>query len=168
MQRIYQKSRGRKKEKARRREPGQRKGISWMRSLAMIVVSVMVMVPISAMASCPRVFQITTAALRLAAVFTVLAFRIVQLLLRIADSLLAFPVVIAVKRSRGNGPAQERQNDKGRNECSCFFEHASSSGLHRHSTLDALRQAWHRESQDRASPPLVPDSFGSDECGIAV
>jgi hypothetical protein len=97
-----------------------------MRSLAVIVVPIMV--PVSAVASCPRIFQITAAALRLAAMFTVLAFRIMQLLLRIADSLLAFSVIIAVKRSCGNGPAQERQNDKGRNECSGFLEHASSSG----------------------------------------
>jgi hypothetical protein len=114
-----------------------------MRSLAVIVVPIMVavMIPVSVMASCPRIFQITAAALRLAAVFTVLAFRIMQLLLRAADSLLAFSIVIAVKRSRGNGPAQERQNDKSRNECFGFFEHASSSVCMDILLLNASRQA---------------------------
>jgi hypothetical protein len=68
-----------------------------------------VVVPIAAMAFSPRVFQVTAAALRLSAVFPVLAFRIVQLILRITDLLFAFSViiVITVHRPHGNGPAQE-------------------------------------------------------------
>ena len=71
------------------------------------MVAVMVMVAVAVVAPCPRIFQITTPALRLAAVFTMLALRIMQLLLRIAESLFALSVVIAIKRPRGNYPAQE-------------------------------------------------------------
>jgi len=65
-----------------------------------------IVVPV-AMAPCPHVFQVTTAALRLAAVFTMLALRIVQFPLRIADSLLALSVIIAIKRPRGDRRAQD-------------------------------------------------------------
>jgi hypothetical protein len=65
----------------------------------MVVVSI-------AVAPCPHVFQITTAVLGLAAVLTVLAFRIVQLALCIADLLLA-PSIIAVERLCRNHSAQE-------------------------------------------------------------
>jgi hypothetical protein len=140
MQRIYQTRDCGKEKRPDGGSLAREKGVSLMRSLAVIVVPIMVVVPVSAMASCPRIFQITAAALRLATMFTVLAFRIMQLLLRIADSLLAFSIVIAVKRSRGNSPAQERQNDKCRNECSGFFEHASSSGCINILRLDALPQ----------------------------
>jgi hypothetical protein len=77
--------------------------------LAAIMVVIVIVVPI-AMATCPRVFQVATAALRLAAVFTMLAFRIVQLALGIADLLYALSVVvmIAVKRPCWNRSAQER------------------------------------------------------------
>jgi hypothetical protein len=142
-----------------------------MKSLAVIVVPIMVavMIPVSVMASCPRVFQITTAALCLAAMFTVLAFRIMQLLLRVADSLLAFSIVIAVKRSRGNGPAQERQNDKGRNKCSGFFEHASSSGCINILRLDALRRYGNGNMQNlRLSCHSSPSHPAAKECRIAV
>jgi hypothetical protein len=89
---------------------------------------IVIVVPI-VVATCPRIFQVTTAALRLAAVFTVLAFRIVQFVFRIADLLFApsVVIVIAVHRSRGNGPAQKRQNYKRRNNCLGSFQHASSS-----------------------------------------
>jgi len=91
----------------------------------MIVVMIVITVP--AMAPRPHVFQITAAALRLAAVFPVLAFRIVQLALRIANLLFAPSVVVTVYRPRGNRSAQERQNNKRGNECLGFLEHASSS-----------------------------------------
>jgi hypothetical protein len=72
----------------------------------MVVIMIVVVVPI-AVAACSRIFQVATAALCLAAVFTVLALRIMQLPLRIAESLFALSVVIAIKRPRGNYPAQE-------------------------------------------------------------
>jgi hypothetical protein len=72
----------------------------------MVVIAVMVVVPIT-VAPCPRVFQVATAVFCLAAVFTMLALGIMQLVLRIADSFFALSVVIAVKRPRGNCPAQE-------------------------------------------------------------
>jgi len=65
-----------------------------------------IVVPV-AMAPCPHVFQVTTAALRLAAVFTMLALRIVQFPLRIADLLLAPSVIIVINRPRGDRPAHE-------------------------------------------------------------
>jgi hypothetical protein len=74
--------------------------------MIVVVIVVVIVVPIP-VAACPRVFQIATAALRLAAVFTVLALRIMQLLLRIAEPLFALSVVIAIQRPRGNYPAQE-------------------------------------------------------------
>lgn len=67
---------------------------------------IVVMVPIT-MAPFTRFFQIVAAGLRLAAVLTVLALGIVQLALRIADSLFALSIVIGIKRSRGNHSAQE-------------------------------------------------------------
>jgi hypothetical protein len=102
--------------------------LSPWRSLAAVVIMVTIVVPI-AVAPRPHVFQITTAALRLAAVFTMLAFRIMQSALGIANLLLAPSViiVIAVHRPRGNGSAQERQNHKRGNQCLGFLEHASSS-----------------------------------------
>src|SRR5579864_9547134 len=87
---------------------------------------IVIVVPI-AVAPRPHVFQITTAALRLAAVFTVLALRVVQLALCIAYLLFAPSVVVTVYRPRGNRSAQERQNHKRGNECLGFLEHASSS-----------------------------------------
>jgi hypothetical protein len=70
------------------------------------MVVIVVVVPIT-VASSPRIFQITTAALRLAAMLPMFAFRIMQLLLRTADSFFAFSVIIAIKRPHGNRPAQE-------------------------------------------------------------
>jgi hypothetical protein len=92
--------------------------------MVMIVIVVPIMV-----APCPRIFQITTAALCLAAVFTVLALRIMQLGFGFADLLFApsVVIVIAVHRPCGNCSAQERQNYKRRNKCLGFLEHASSS-----------------------------------------
>src|SRR5579871_1545974 len=89
----------------------------------------MIVITVPAMAPRPHVFQIATAALRLAAVFTVLPFRIVQFSFGIADLLFAPSViiVIAIQRPRGNRSAQERQNHKRRNECLGSLEHASSS-----------------------------------------
>jgi uncharacterized membrane protein len=72
-----------------------------------IVVMIPIMVAVSAMAPCPHVFQVTTAALRLAAVFTVLAFGVMQFSLRITDLLLAFSIVITVYRPRGDRSAQK-------------------------------------------------------------
>jgi hypothetical protein len=90
----------------------------------MIVIVVPIMV-----APCAHIFQVTAAVLRLAAVFTVLPFRIVQFSFGIADLLftLSVIIVIAVHRPCGNCSAQERQNYKRRNECLGFLEHASSS-----------------------------------------
>ena len=90
----------------------------------MIVIVVPIMV-----ATCPRIFQIATAALRLAAVFSVLALGVMQLGFGFTDLLFApsVVIVIAVHRSRGYGPAQERQNYKRGNECLGSFQHASSS-----------------------------------------
>src|SRR6476646_8602374 len=99
---------------------------------------IVIMVPIT-MAPCPHVFQVTTAALRLAAVLTVLALRVVQLALCIADLLCAPSVVVTVYRPRGDGSAQERQNHKRRNECLGFLEHASSSDC---SYILTLGCAW--------------------------
>src|SRR3981081_3429961 len=95
----------------------------------MLMIMVAVMIPVSVMASCPRIFQVTAAILRLSAVFPVLAFLIVQLTLRIADSLLALSVIVAItdKCPCGNGSAQERQNNERRDERLGFLEHASSS-----------------------------------------
>jgi hypothetical protein len=113
--------------------------LSPWRSLAAVVimVTIVVVVPI-AVAPRPHVFQITTAALRLAAVFTMLAFRIMQSALCIADLLLAPSViVIAVHRPRRNGSPQERQNHKRGNECLGSLEHASSSACMYIVLLDA-------------------------------
>lgn len=75
----------------------------------MIAVVIPVMVPIAVMAACPRVFQITTLVLCLAAMVTVLALGVMQLSFGFADLLFALSViiVIAVKRPRGNHSAQE-------------------------------------------------------------
>src|SRR5438309_9197634 len=89
----------------------------------MIVVVVMIVVPIAVMAPGPCVFQVTAAALGLAAAFPVFAFRIVQLLFRFLHLPFAFIVVVAVKRPCGNNSAQERQNHKRSNECLGFLEH---------------------------------------------
>src|SRR5438309_7539793 len=85
------------------------------------------MIPVATMAACPGVFQVTTLALRLAAVFSVFAFRFLQLALGIVDLLFAFSVaiVIAVHRRCGNGSAQERRNHNRRNEYLGSLEHAS-------------------------------------------
>jgi hypothetical protein len=90
------------------------------------MVMVMIVIAVATMAPCPCVFQVPTLALRLSAVFSVFAFRILQFALGIANLLLALPVIIAIKRPRGNHSAQERQNNKRRNECFDFLEHASS------------------------------------------
>jgi hypothetical protein len=71
------------------------------------MVMIVVVVPVSVMAPFARFFQIVAAGLRLAAVFTVLAFGIVQFAFRIADSLFALSVVIAIKRPCGNCSTQE-------------------------------------------------------------
>jgi hypothetical protein len=109
------------------------------RSLAAVVIMVMIVIAVPAVAPRPHVLQVATAALRLAAVFTMLAFRIMQSALGIANLLLAPSViiVIAVHRPRGNGSAQERQNHKRRNECLGFLEHASSSACMYIVLLDA-------------------------------
>ena len=54
-------------------------------SLTAIMVMIAVVVPVSVVAPCSRIFHVPAAALRLAAMFPVLAFRIVQLALGIAD-----------------------------------------------------------------------------------
>jgi len=101
-------------------------------SLTAIMVMIAVVVPVSVVAPCSRIFHVPAAALRLAAMFPVLAFRIVQLALGIADLLLApsVIVVITIHRPCGNCSAQERQNNERRNECFGFLEHASLLGLH--------------------------------------
>jgi hypothetical protein len=93
------------------------------------VVVVVIVVTVPAMAPCPHVFQVTASVLRLAAVFSMLALRVMQLALGIADLLFAPSViiVIAIQRPRGNRSTQERQNYKCRNERLGFLEHASSS-----------------------------------------
>jgi hypothetical protein len=107
--------------------------------LAVIVVLVVVVVPILVMAAVfPHLFEFVAFLFRLTAVFTVLAFGVVQLVFRVADSLFALSVVIAVKGPDGNGPAQERENDKRRNECSGFCEHANLLGAE---TI-LLRMRW--------------------------
>jgi hypothetical protein len=77
--------------------------------MVMIAVMIAVVVPVSVVAPCSRIFHVPAAALRLAAVFPVLAFRIVQLALGIADLLLApsVIVVITIHRPCGNCSAQE-------------------------------------------------------------
>jgi hypothetical protein len=67
----------------------------------------MIVIMVTMMAPFARFFQIVAAGLCLAAVFTVLALGIVQLALRVADSLLALSVIIAVYRSCRDGSAQE-------------------------------------------------------------
>jgi hypothetical protein len=98
---------------------------------------VMIVITVLAMAPRPHIFQITTAASCLAAVFTMFAFRIMQFALGIADLLLTPSVIIAVERSCGNRSAKERQNHKHGNECLGFLEHASSSGCMYIVLLDA-------------------------------
>jgi hypothetical protein len=89
---------------------------------------IVIVVPI-VVATCPRIFQVTTAALRLAAMVPVFALGVMQLGFGFTDLLFAFSViiVIAVHRPRGNGSAQERQNYERGNECLNSFQHASSS-----------------------------------------
>jgi len=89
---------------------------------------IVIMVPI-AVAPCPRIFQIAAPALRLAAVFSMLAFCILQLVLCIAYLLFAFSVVVTVYRTRGDRSAQERQNNKRGNECFGLLKHASLLGI---------------------------------------
>jgi hypothetical protein len=90
-----------------------------------------------ATAPCPRVFQVTPLVLCLATVFPVLALCIVQLLFGFLHLPFAFIIAIAVHRTRGNHSAQERQNNKRRNEYLGFLEHASSSGCTYILLLDA-------------------------------
>jgi hypothetical protein len=108
--------------------------------MVMIVVVVMIAVMVAVVAPSSCIFQVAAAALRLTAVFPVLAFRILQLALGIVDLLFALSVVIviAVKRPCGNRSAQKRQNNKGGNECSGSLEHASSSACIYILLLDAL------------------------------
>jgi hypothetical protein len=108
------------------------------RSLAAIMVMIVVVVPVSVMAPFARFFQIVPAGLRLTAVLTVPALGIAQPALRIADSLLALSVVIvvAVQRPRGDRSAQKRTDHKRRNECSGFFKHPCLLRLPLHPTLD--------------------------------
>src|SRR5436305_11227827 len=103
----------------------------------MIAVVIPVMVPIAVMAACPRIFQVTTAALRLSAVLTMFAFRLVQLVLRTTNLVLAPSVIIMipVERPRWNRPSQERQNHKRGNKCFGFLQHASLLSLLVHPTL---------------------------------
>jgi hypothetical protein len=117
-------------------------GYLLLRNLAVIMIAVVVMVPVAVVAPSPCIFQITTAILRLSAMFPVFAFLIVQLTLRIADSLLALSVIVAIadKCPCGNCSAQKRQNDKGCNECLGFLEHSSLLGLLLHPTLGCTSQ----------------------------
>jgi len=93
------------------------------------MVMIVVVIAVSSVTPFARFLQIVTTGLRLAAVLTVLALGIVQSALRIADSLLALPVivVIAVKRLCGDRSAQEREHNQRRNERSGLLKHASSS-----------------------------------------
>jgi hypothetical protein len=101
----------------------------------MIVVVIAVM---SAAAAFPRLFQIAAPVLGLAAAFTVLANGLLQLIFRVADPLLALSVVVAVKRLRGNGAAQECKNHQRRNERPNLVEHATSRcGMQSHLTPDS-------------------------------
>jgi hypothetical protein len=120
MQRIYQTRSLQGKELCgKKKRPGGRslakilrphaiRAFPW-RSLAAVVIMVMIVIAVLAVAPRPHVLQVTTAALRLAAVFTMLAFRIMQSALGVADLLLAPSViiVIAVHRPRGNGSTQQ-------------------------------------------------------------
>jgi hypothetical protein len=93
--------------------------------LAAIVVSVVVIM-VAAMASFACFFQVMAAPLRLAAVFAMFAFRIVQLGFGLVDTVFAFSVIVAINRPCGNCSAQERENNERRNECSGSCEHATS------------------------------------------
>ena len=86
----------------------------------MVMVVIVVVIAVS-MATCPLGFKIATPALSLAAVLTVFTFSIVHLVFGFADSLLAFTVVIAVKRLHRDGPSQERENDESRKHCFHFI-----------------------------------------------
>jgi hypothetical protein len=90
-----------------------------------LVVIVVIMVP--AMASCPRIFQVTTLALRLAAVLSVFALCIMQFALGCAYAVFALSVIVAVNRPRRNCPSQERENHECGNQGSGFCKHATSS-----------------------------------------
>jgi hypothetical protein len=92
------------------------------------MVMIVIMVPI-AVAPCPRIFQVAAPVLCLAAVFTMLAFCILQLMLCIAYLLFAFSVVVTVYRTHGDRSAQERQNNKRGNECFDLLKHASLLGI---------------------------------------
>src|SRR6478735_3008714 len=112
----------------------------------MIVIAVPVMAPLA------RFFQIVAAGLCLAAVFAVLALRIVQSALRVANSLLALSVivVVAIQRPRGHRSAQERADHKGRNECSGFFKHPCLLRLPLHPTLDWKGREWQSQVHESA------------------
>lgn len=122
---------------------------------------VAIVITVAMVAPSPRIFQITTPALRLAAVFPVLAFRILQLALGIADLLFALSVVIviAVHRTRGNCSGQKRQNDKGCNECLGFLEHsslhrlASTSYAWMHIPSQTAKDAMQLKMKERVHPP---------------
>jgi hypothetical protein len=107
------------------------------RSLAVIPIMIVIAVP-AVMAPFARFFQVVTAGPRLAAVCAVFALRIVQSALRIANSLLAFSVVIvvAVQCPRGDRSTQKRTDHKRRNECSGCFKHPCLLRLPLHPTLD--------------------------------
>jgi membrane protein implicated in regulation of membrane protease activity len=78
-------------------------------------------------AAFPRLFQFAAAILSLAAALAVLANGLLQLAFCIVDFLFALSlvVVVTVKRLRGNGPAQKRENDQCCNQRSDFLEHAN-------------------------------------------
>jgi hypothetical protein len=136
MQRIYQNRRKPEKEKARGRNLAGRSKNQQARSLAVIPIMIVIAVPV--MAPLARFFQIVTAGACLAAVCAVFALRIVQSALRIADSLLAFSVVVvvAVQCPRGDRSTQKRTDHKRRNECSGCFKHPCLLRLPLHPTLD--------------------------------
>ena len=73
----------------------------------MVVIMVMIVITVPAMATCPRVFQITALALSLPAMFPVLALGVMQLGFGFTDLLFAPSVIIVIKRPCGNHSAQE-------------------------------------------------------------
>jgi hypothetical protein len=129
--------------------------LSPWRSLVAVVIMVMIVITVPAVAPRPHIFQITTAVSRLAAVFTMLAFRIMQSALGVADLLFAPSVIITVKRFYGNRSAQERQNHKRGNECFGSLEHAFLLA----DILAHMRDAFGRKLPTAAMPLYtVPDS----------
>jgi hypothetical protein len=91
----------------------------------MVMVVIMVVIAVS-VATCPLGFKIATPALGLAAVLTVFTFSIVHLVFGFAYPLLAFTVIIPVKRLHRDGPSQKRENDERRKHCFYFIQHATS------------------------------------------